>query len=73
MTGGRGDGLRDGKAPRRDRMVALFLLGLLLFNPPFLRLFGVEGWMLGVPLLYAYILGAWGGVIALAAVAAERR
>lgn len=66
MTGG-----RDGGTPRRDRMVALFLLGLLLFNPPFLRLFGVEGRVLGVPLLYAYILGAWGAVIALAAVATE--
>lgn len=73
MTGGRGDGLAGGKAPRRDRMVALFLLGMLLFNPPFLRLFGVEVRVLGVPLLYAYILGAWGLVIALAAVAAERR
>jgi len=63
----------DGKPPRRDRMVALFLLGLVLFNPPLLRLFGVEGAILGVPVLYAYILGAWGVVIALAAAAAERR
>ncbi|SMH59239.1 hypothetical protein [Azospirillum agricola] len=63
----------DGRPPRRDRMVALFLLGLLLFNPPLLRLFGVEGALFGVPLLYAYIMGAWAVVIALAAVAAERR
>ncbi|MBP2227132.1 hypothetical protein J2847_000399 [Azospirillum agricola] len=63
----------NGRSPRRDRMVALFLLGLLLFNPPLLRLFGVEGTLFGVPLLYAYIMGAWAVVIALAAVAAERR
>ncbi len=69
MTAGRG----DATAPRRDRLVALFLLGLLLFNPPLLQLFGVAGTLFGVPLLYAYILGAWGAVIALAAVAAERR
>lgn len=69
MTGRRG----EGKAPRRDRMIALFLLALLLFNPPLLRLFGVEGALLGVPVLYAYILGAWAVVIALAALVAERR
>ncbi|MCG5239183.1 hypothetical protein [Azospirillum doebereinerae] len=72
MTARRGS-REDGKPPRRDRMVALFLLGLLLFNPPLLRLFGVEGEIFGVPVLYAYILGVWAAMIALAALAAERR
>ncbi|CAO3418193.1 hypothetical protein [Azospirillum doebereinerae] len=63
---------RGPRSARRDRMVALFLLGLLLFNPPLLRLFGMEGDVFGLPMLYVYILGAWAAVIALAALAAER-
>lgn len=58
---------------RLDRLAALVLLGLLLFNPPFLRLFGQGGTILGVPLLHAYSLGAWALVIALAALWLERR
>jgi hypothetical protein len=61
------------KPPRRDRMVGLFLLALFLFNPPLLRLFEGDGALFGLPPLYAYILAAWAAVIALAALAAERR
>ena len=61
------------KPPRRDRMVGLFLLALVLFNPPLLRLFGIDGALFGLPPLYVYILAAWAVVIGLAALAAERR
>lgn len=62
-----------GSTSRPDRLVALFLLALVLFNPPLLRLFGAPATLFGVPLIYAYILGAWAGVIGLAAVRLERR
>jgi len=63
-------------APRRagaDRLIALFLFGVVAFNPPLLRVFGAGDTLLGLPLLYVYALGVWGGVIALSAVLLERR
>lgn len=62
----------DGRGPRADRLVALFLFAAVTFNPPLLRVFGAGETVLGVPLLYAYILGVWAGVIALAAVLLEK-
>jgi len=44
---------------RQSRFVALFLFGVLLFNYPLLALFSRADEVLGVPLLYAYIFGAW--------------
>jgi hypothetical protein len=60
--------------PRRDRQwaVALFLLGCLLFSYPLLALFNVAASVAGVPLLYAYLFVAWGGLIAVIAVVAGR-
>lgn len=55
---------------RRDRMIGLFVLGLVLFNPPVLNLFG--GTLLGWPALYVYLFGAWALIIAGIAVVAER-
>lgn len=54
---------------RRDRLVGLFLLAAVLFNPPLLGLFGVEGRLLGVPAFHAWVFGVWAAVIALAALA----
>jgi predicted permease len=56
-----------------QRLAALFLLGCLLFTFPLLALFNRDGEVLGIPLLYAYIFGAWLVLIALMALAAERR
>ena len=47
-----------------ERLVALFLLGLLLFNYPLLWLFNAARPVLGIPLLYLYLFVAWGAVIA---------
>jgi hypothetical protein len=56
-----------------QRLVALFLLGCLLFNFPLLALFNRSAEVLGIPLLYAYIFGVWLVLIVLMALATERR
>ena len=47
--------------------IALFLFGLLAFNPPLLSIFDRDALVLGMPLLYVYLFCAWGLVIALIA------
>ena len=61
-------------APGRKgpRLVGLFLLGCLLFNYPLLTLFDRPAMVAGVPLLYAYLFGAWLVLIAGAALIVER-
>ena len=54
-----------------QRFVALCMLGIVLFNYPILALFNVPGELLGVPVLYAYVFGAWVALIALMAWIAE--
>ncbi len=56
---------------RTYRIVALFLLGCLLFNYPVLALFNLGASAGGVPVLYVNLFLAWGFVIALAAVVIE--
>ena len=58
---------------RRDRLIGLFLLALVLLNPPLLMLFGGGDTVLGFPLLYFYIFVAWLLIIATLAWIAERR
>jgi hypothetical protein len=53
-------------------LAALFLLGCLLFNYPMLELFDRPRLVLGVPLVYAYLFGAWALLIGLAAGIARR-
>ena len=52
---------------RNERLVALLLFGLLLFNYPFLKMFNAPTLVLGVPKLFLYLFVAWGAVIAGAA------
>lgn len=56
-----------------QRLIALFLCGVLLFNYPLLDLFNSNTRVLGIPLLYAYIFGAWALLIGLMALVIERR
>jgi hypothetical protein len=56
-----------------QRMIALCMLGCVLFNFPILALFNVSDTLLGVPMLYAYIFIAWALLIALMAWVIERR
>jgi len=57
---------------RGQRLVALFLLGCLLFNYPLLYLFNSKSQILGIPVLYAYIFAAWVLLIGLMAWVVER-
>jgi hypothetical protein len=54
------------------RLVALFLLGALLFNYPLLALFDRAATAFGVPVLYVYIFCAWALLIGLLALVIER-
>jgi hypothetical protein len=56
-----------------QRLVALFALGVLLLTYPLLAVFNRAEFVLGIPVLYAYLFGAWGGLIALLALAARRQ
>lgn len=58
---------------KSQRLVALFLLGSLLFSYPLLYLFNVADTFLGIPLSYLYIFVAWAFLILLMALVAERR
>ena len=55
-----------------QRLVALFLLGCLLFSYPLLALFDGGGDVFGVPRLFAYLFGAWALLIVLVALVVER-
>ena len=55
-----------------NRLLALFLLGALAFSPPLLKIFAVEGLVLGVPVLFLYLFGAWALLIALVAATLAR-
>jgi hypothetical protein len=57
---------------RGQRLVALCLLGLVLFNYPMLAVFNVPATVFGIPVLYAYFFVAWGALIALMALVIER-
>ena len=55
---------------RRDRLIGLFVVALVLFNPPILNLIG--GSAFGWPALCVYLFGAWALVIAGVALVVER-
>ena len=54
-----------------QRLVALSMLGFLLFNYPLLALFNDRGFFFGIPVLYAYIFLSWGLLILLLALVIE--
>jgi len=58
-------------ARRRDRLVGLFVAGVVAFNPPLLNLF--HGTVFGWPALYLYIFGVWALLIAALALVLEQR
>ena len=62
---------------RRDvgstaRVIAVFLLGCLAFGYPLLALVNVPATVVGVPVLYFYVFGAWAALILLIAWAVRR-
>ena len=56
-----------------QRLVALFLLGVLLLNYPLLNLFAGPSEVLGIPVLYAYVFAVWALLIGLMALVVEKR
>jgi hypothetical protein len=62
--------MRGGLA--QQRLVAVFLVAVLLFNYPVLSLFDRGEWVLGVPALYLFLFVAWAAVIAAITWIAER-
>jgi hypothetical protein len=60
------------EARRRDRLVGLFALGLVLFSPPTLGLFAGRT-LFGWPLLFLYLFCAWGALTAMIALNVERQ
>jgi predicted permease len=62
-----------GPTLKGQRLVALFLLGCLLFNFPLLALFTGNTRIWGIPLIYCYVFAAWLIIIALMALIIERK
>jgi hypothetical protein len=60
------------RAIHAQRLVALFVLGCLLFSYPLLSLFNVGGTVAGSPVLYAYLFSVWILLIALMILVIER-
>ena len=56
-----------------QRLAALFLLGLLLFNYPLLTLFAGSLRVFGIPVLYFYVFAVWALLIGLMALVVEKR
>ncbi len=61
------------RAVRAQQLVALFVLGWLLFSYPLLSLFNIGGVVAGVPVLYAYLFGVWIALIVALILIVERR
>ena len=57
---------------RGQRLVCVFLLGVVLFNFPILALFNVGSTLFGIPILFAYLFLAWAALILLMYLAIER-
>ena len=56
---------------RGKRLIAVFLLGMVLLNFPLLAVVEASGSVLGLPPLLLYLFGAWAGLIALLALLVE--
>ena len=63
----------DDRDIKGQRLIALFVLGCLLFNYPLLSLFNVAAVVFGVPVLYAYIFTAWALLVTLMALVVEAK
>jgi hypothetical protein len=66
------EGAMGGSTNKAERLVAVFLLGVMLFNYPLLAVFNRAVEVMGIPLVYVYIVTAWGLLIAILALIVER-
>lgn len=60
-----------GPPPRGDRLIALFLFGVVLLNPPLLEVFGAGHTVFGWPLLAVYLFAVWALLIVFLAIYVE--
>jgi hypothetical protein len=58
---------------RGRRLIAVALLALVAVNFPLLAVAETGPTLLGLPPLFAYLFGAWAGLLALLALIVERR
>ena len=58
---------------RGKRLIAVFLLGLVLLNFPLLAVVDAGRSWFGLPPLFLYLFGVWAGLIVLLALIVERR
>lgn len=56
-----------------QRLIALFLVGCLLFNYPLLNLFSHNRLVWGIPIIYTYIFISWAALIGLMILVIETR
>ena len=54
-----------------ERLVGLFMLAVLLINPPLILIFDRPTTLAGLPILYLYLFVAWAALIALLVVVSE--
>lgn len=57
----------------QERLIALFVLGVLVLNYPILHLFGSGTLWFGIPVLYLYLFVCWLVLILFLALLMERR
>ena len=48
-----------------ERIAILFILGILLFSPPFILIFDRPVLVAGIPVLFLYLIVAWAALITL--------
>ena len=58
---------------RGKRLIAVFLLGVVLLNFPLLTVVDAGQRLFGLPPLFLYLFGVWAGLILLLALLVERR
>ena len=67
------EGRVDNFEIKGQRLIALSMLGCLLFNYPVLALFNRPATAFGIPVLYVFIFAAWILLIALMALVVEAK
>ena len=61
----------NGSQVTSERLVALFVLAIVLLNPPFLLIFDRVSITAGIPVLYLYLFAAWAVLIVILALISE--
>ena len=58
---------------KSHRLIALFILGVVLLNAPFITIFDQSEAFLGIPVLFFYLFSAWTLLIVLMILVIEYR